>query len=61
MIGLLRTYFDGIAEREAEKLLEADLPIMRRWKRGVTHRISRRKATVAMRALRRKELARSYA
>jgi hypothetical protein len=43
MFSLLRTYFDGLAEREAEKLLQADVPAIDEWRRAVNRNINSRR------------------
>lgn len=61
MIALFREYFDGKAERAAEKLLQADMPIIRRWESGVRRRVEKRKGSWANVAYLRMNRVRKYA
>jgi hypothetical protein len=41
-VSIIREYFDGKAERDAEKLLQADLPVIRSWEQSVRENITKR-------------------
>jgi hypothetical protein len=43
MFSLLREYFNGLAEREAEKLLKADVPAIDDWRKAVNRNINSRR------------------
>jgi len=43
MIAAIRRHFDRISEWRARQLLEADLPIINRWRVGVAHRLDIRR------------------
>lgn len=61
MRALIQAYADRMAEREAERLLQADMPIIHRWERGVTGRVQKRKGSWANVAYLRMNRARRYA